>query len=856
MTPFGFLGFILFQGYILSYGYTKAFESTEKLNLELQTLKEGLEDLVFERTKELQESQESIHQLNEFAKALNSSLEFESILKRAYDYLSKQVDCDSVILFLVHPKENKIKYFKSILPLDFPQKEKQQLQFLSFELNESGGYLFKVYKRKKSFRFSKIAEDNLVVSNKSLVSATSNKPGVLLPLLSQGESIAILLLFSSQKEKTFSRRDLQIIESTSETVATAVVNSLLLENVNTERNLAEIAKIEMENARNEVVKLNEFTKKINSESELEKIIQDMFDYILRTFQIEAIILQLIDKDSKELYTFNTTIPPNATQKQIEFSRQLRVPLRNDGGIIYKTYLRKKALYLNRITDNLLSDSDKNIVQSLSLKSFLMVPLVVQNEVIAMAYFTSYDQKMEINKLELQRISGFCDQIAGAIQSSLLLRLAEKEQEKAEKARAEIHQLNEFAKKVNSLINLESILSEIFQYLRDTYSISNCVLYSLDEEAKNFQYLNHSGFIHLSDESLDFFKKLQLPLNESGGFVFKCYKRKKHFYLKKIRSGIPTELDRKIIEIANQSSLLIAPLINNDKVVSMAMFGIEEGEKPLTQDQITGIIGVCEQIAGAINSNFLLKKIEEEKVKSDALLLNILPENVAKELQRKGKVNPVEFENVTMLMTGFPGFSSIASQLTPEELIEGLDLYFSRFDEIIRKRSMEKLKMAGDMYVAAGGLPVGNFTHTLDACLAAIEIRNEVHAIKKEYPDIAFQPNGITIAIHSGPVVAGVIGKSKFSYDVWGKTVTQTQAIRRSGNTVEINISKETSEKVNRLFVLENPRTINSYEGEAFLINELKRLKPNLSADELGYVPNTEFERLYTQQKRGARILIK
>lgn len=862
ITPFGFLGFILFQGYILSYGFTRAYLSIEKLkesletsNKELNILKDGLEDIVVERTQELEISKANIERLNEFAKTLNSSLQLDSILGKAFDYLKEEVFCDSMILMLVDSENGKLQYHKSVVSSTSKLDLENIFRGMSFPLDASAGLFYHVYKRNRPFRFAKVWESRLNESNQKFIQHIGNHPGMIIPLSSQGKVIAMLALFSEQKGTSFSKAQLQLVENTAENIATAVTNSILVEEMNREKHIADNARLQMEDAKNEVVKLNEFTKKINSESSLSQIIDEMFEYILKTFEIEATLIQLVDAKKKELYTYKTTIPQYATEEQLNFANSFRVPLNERGGIIYKTYLRKKTLFVPKPPKRYESELDEQIFSRLSLTSFVAVPLVVQNEVIGIAYFTSYQKPMDVTREVLRRISGFCDQIAGAIQSSLLLQLTEEERKKSEKAKAEIQKMNEFAKTINSQNNLENILAEIFGFIRKNYKIENCVLYFLNKEFNEFRYLNHSGFDLLNDENVNFFKTLRFPLKEDSGFVFKCYQRKRHFYMKHVPRSMPYAIDKQITERSGMKGFLISPLVNNDEVVAMAMYGINDETVQFSKDEVDSIVGVSEHIASAINNHFLLKKIEEEKQRSDSLLLNILPKNVAEELQKKGRVNPVEFENVTLLMTSFPGFSQITGQLTPEELIEGLDLYFSRFDEIIKAKGMEKLRMTGDMYLAAGGLPLGNFTHAVDACLAALQIKNEVNRMMEDFKDIPFKPNGITIAIHSGPVVAGVIGKSKFNYDVWGKTVTQTQAIRRGGTGVPINISQETMEKVKRLFHIDNQRMINTYEGEQFPIYELLALKSDLS-DDSGILPNDKFERLYTQQKRGAKILIK
>ncbi len=861
LIPFGFLGFILFQGYILSYEFTRTYrdiaslkENLEKSNEQLNLMKLGLEDLVTERTRELENSRENIQQLNEFAKTLNSTIRLENILQKAYTYLKKQINCDSLILFLIDDKKGNIFFHEGVFSESYDATLEKKLRGMSFPLDSDSGLFYSVYLRNKSFSFSRVRDSDLTSSNQMLVDVIGSRPGMIIPLESQGKVVAFLSLFKDTKENPFSKEDLSIVENTGEAIATSVSNSILIDKLNIERNFAEVTKMQMEDVKNEVIKLNEFAKRINSESLLSKIIDEMFDYILKTFKLEGIILQLLDPKKNEFYTYKATNPENLSSYQVEYAKNLRISLNEKGGVVYRTYLRRKLLFLSKMPEHYEFPIDREITETLDLKTFLIVPLVVQNKVIGMTYFTSYKNKVNLTREQLMRINGFCDHIAGAIQNSLLLQIAEEERKKSEIAKAEIHKLNEFAKRINSLTNLEEVLSEIFGFIRKNYEIENCVLFYLDKDLKQFRYLNHSGFNLIDDETVHFFKNLRFPLNENGGFVYRSYLRKKYFYMKRVPNHIPYEIDRQIVNRSKAKSFLISPMVNNDEVVAMAVFGIMDKDKVLNNDEITSIIGVSEHIASAINNNFLLNKIEEEKKKSDLLLLNILPKNVAEELQKKGRVNPVEFENVTMLITGFPGFSQMTSRLTPEELIEGLDLYFSRFDEIINKWNLEKLKMAGDMFIAAGGLPVGNFTHPIDACLAALSIKEEVRILKRDFPDIPFQPSGISIAIHSGPVVAGVIGKSKFSYDIWGKTVTQTQAIRRAGTGAAINVSADTMEKAKRLFVFENKKDVVTYEGESFSIYELVSLNENLS-DPTGILPNDKFEKLYTQQKRGARILI-
>lgn len=193
-----------------------------------------------------------------------------------------------------------------------------------------------------------------------------------------------------------------------------------------------------------------------------------------------------------------------------------------------------------------------------------------------------------------------------------------------------------------------------------------------------------------------------------------------------------------------------------------------------------------------------KIIEEEKNRSNSLLLNILPEETALELKESGKVMAKKFESVSVLFTDFEGFTSYAENLTPEKLVESVDYYFSKFDEIIEKYNLEKIKTVGDSYMCAGGLPFRSENHAELMVLAALEILKFVEDSKNntDFNETRFN---IRIGINSGPVVAGVVGTKKFAYDIWGDTVNIASRMESNSQPGKINISENTFELIKETF---------------------------------------------------------
>jgi class 3 adenylate cyclase len=192
-------------------------------------------------------------------------------------------------------------------------------------------------------------------------------------------------------------------------------------------------------------------------------------------------------------------------------------------------------------------------------------------------------------------------------------------------------------------------------------------------------------------------------------------------------------------------------------------------------------------------------IEKEKDKSEELLLNILPVDIADELKNTGRSEARRFENVTILFTDFKDFTKISEGLSPEELVKEIDFCFRAFDEITAKFGVEKIKTIGDAYMAAGGLPKTNLSHPIDVVNAGLEIVAFMAAYKEKRQAIGLESFEIRIGIHTGPVVAGIVGTRKFAYDIWGDTVNLASRMESSGEPGKINISSVTYDLVKNQF---------------------------------------------------------
>jgi class 3 adenylate cyclase len=193
-------------------------------------------------------------------------------------------------------------------------------------------------------------------------------------------------------------------------------------------------------------------------------------------------------------------------------------------------------------------------------------------------------------------------------------------------------------------------------------------------------------------------------------------------------------------------------------------------------------------------------LREEKKRSDSLLLNILPEEIANELKQFGKSYARKHDEVTILFADIKGFSTIAENLSAEELVNQLDECFRAFDHIVEKNGLEKIKTVGDAYVCACGLPKPVTDNAVKAVKAALDMMNFIKgfAITKTIQDLpAFE---FRIGIHTGPVITGVVGLKKFTYDIWGDAVNMAARMEQHGEAGKINISGNTYQLIKDKFI--------------------------------------------------------
>jgi adenylate cyclase len=249
----------------------------------------------------------------------------------------------------------------------------------------------------------------------------------------------------------------------------------------------------------------------------------------------------------------------------------------------------------------------------------------------------------------------------------------------------------------------------------------------------------------------------------------------------------------------------------------------------------------------IERNEMLRQLElardravAEKGESERLLLNILPPSIAAELKASQRVQPRFFDSASVIFIDFSGFTRIVETMEPASVIDQLDQHFTRFDDIMAKHRLEKLKTIGDAYLAVGGVPEHNRSHPVDAALCALQILDHLTKLNRQREKLHLPAWLARIGINTGPVIAGVVGKHKFTYDIWGNTVNVAERVEAAGVPGRITISEATWQHIKGRFETEPRGAVEVKHKGLVNMYFLNRVKPELSSDPAGTMPNDRF----------------
>ena len=405
-------------------------------------------------------------------------------------------------------------------------------------------------------------------------------------------------------------------------------------------------------------------------------------------------------------------------------------------------------------------------------------------------------------------------------------------------------------------------------IREEIGNKKWLAYSLNEAGKTcllllqfdkaLEYQNRGLQIALESNSKTIIRKLHEALSETYAqkgepvMALKHYKKFSAYkdsvlseesikHMAEMATKYETEKKEQKITLLNKDNALQAEQLNKQKIINWSVG--------------TGLALVLLFALILFNRFQLIRKqksiIEHEKQRSEELLLNILPVETAAELKETGQATPKQYEKATVLFTDFKNFTKLAENMTPVELVSELDYCFKEFDKIITKYNIEKIKTIGDAYMCAGGLPRTNQTNPVDIVIAGLEIQQFMQQWKEEKTREGKPFWEIRLGVHTGPLIAGIVGVKKFAYDIWGDTVNTASRMESSGEPGKVNISGDTYEWVKDFFECSHRGKVEAKNKGKVDMYFVEGIKPEFSQNGAGVIPNERFE----EMKKSHRMTI-
>ncbi|WP_199246588.1 adenylate/guanylate cyclase domain-containing protein [[Phormidium] sp. ETS-05] len=319
---------------------------------------------------------------------------------------------------------------------------------------------------------------------------------------------------------------------------------------------------------------------------------------------------------------------------------------------------------------------------------------------------------------------------------------------------------------------------------------------------------------------------------------------------RLKGAVMTAMQSGTLQVVEEEGFwgVVVPLTVSGRAVATMNFARYHHAYQPYEVRLCSLVG--RYLAGAIarveclaQLDHLERSLHQEQQRFDNLLTSVLPADVAAELKQHGRVKPVFYESAALLLIDFhSNFAKTAAHLSPEELVYELEYCFAYFDKVIEKYNLEKLRSFSDTYVCLGGIPTPNRTHTIDAVLAALEMQIFMYLRKAYKTKNELSYWDVRICINAGPLLAGVIAQGKFAYDVWGEAANAAAHMQVWGVPGRINVSPTALKSLEEFFDFER-RTVRAggAREELYLV---QRIKPSLSVDPGGLLPNDDFIKLY------------
>ncbi|WP_167883609.1 7TM diverse intracellular signaling domain-containing protein [Leptospira ognonensis] len=600
----GFFLLIFVQAEILSRRFAIGFTEAEKLTENLSLMSANLEQMVADKTKEVEE-------LNEFALLINSKKDLEEIFQEITRYLYTKYRLVGSWLFL--PTENQ-ELLVASKAFSFSNLSKDRADFLmkmEIPISDAGGFLAKTFLRRKPIyikRFPKFAFE----IDQLMATKIGFKSFLSIPLVRNESSIGIFAFTNFQLPMNLKPRDIQNINSLCSQIAGAIDTTHLLEQV-------EASKHKLESQHSESDSLNQLFRSLNENLELKNITEKILTYIRANFEIQHIAIMRFNRD-KTVATIAEAIFPEA--KELEKILRFQIPLQETQGAhsfvlkfkryFYTTDAERKGM-LSRATEE-----EQYIIKCYRIKTFLIIPLILNNEMIGTIDLSNSDQRMQLTKKDIEKLTVLGEQLSGIIYGSLLFGEVQKSKLQADLAKInaesqkrDLERLNELIKSLNENLNLKLIMKKVHTYIRENFKIEYYGLGIVDEKQDRVTSVDTHAPDFLSSEDRLKVNHFSTSIHDPAGAHAFAFRSKKPLFSKKVNKSYISNDEREMAELCKFDSVVILPLIlQNEPIGFLDLYNV--GKISLTREDITKLSILSEHLAGIIYETNLLSQLQIEK----------------------------------------------------------------------------------------------------------------------------------------------------------------------------------------------------------------------------------------------------
>lgn len=366
-----------------------------------------------------------------------------------------------------------------------------------------------------------------------------------------------------------------------------------------------------------------------------------------------------------------------------------------------------------------------------------------------------------------------------------------------------------AQSLSGAVRIDQLMNQLLKILVQNAGAQNAYLIRFNKN----RFIVQASSILANDNAV---KMRSTPINEVSDIAESIVRRAHKTGEVVIVNDAATEAsENSDLKNIKAQSLLCMPISSKGKIIALIYLDNHLSKNVFVQERLQMLNFLSGQIAISLENAELYQNLEDRvlerthviekqkqeleasKKQSDDLLLNILPSEIAEELKIKGSCQSRSYDSVSIMFTDFEEFTRMSASMSPQELVDIVDYHYKEFDNIIEKYNIEKIKTIGDSYMCVGGLPLKDENHAINTVLAAMEMANFVNSEieKRKVSGEAFAK--MRIGIHSGPVIAGVVGHKKFAYDIWGDAVNTASRMESSCEPGKVNISNTTYELIKK-----------------------------------------------------------